>query len=210
MQVLTRRTREFPTGAHILSASAELMAISSDLTSSSKFGQADGRKWYAVYTKPRHEKRVDLHCRLRDIECFCPLYKTSRRWRDGSKVILDLPLFPGYVFVRLSERIRVGVLGIPGVLAIVNGANRQLASLPDEEVAILQHGLANGGAGAEPHHLLTTGQRARIRSGAFAGMIGIVVRTKSSTRVVLTLDLIMKSIAVEVAADDLELLSYDV
>ena len=161
--------------------------------------------WYAVYTMPRHEKRVEQRFRFRDIECFCPLYKIPRRWRDGSKVVLELPLFPNYVFVHMSEIARIRVLGVPGVLAIVKGADGKIATLPDREMAILKSGLAS--CGAEPHPLLTAGQRVRIRSGPLGGLSGIVVRMKGSARVVLTLDQITKSIAVEIAEGDLESLS---
>jgi transcription antitermination factor NusG len=159
-------------------------------------------KWFAVYTTSRHEKRVDEHLSLREIEHYLPLYRTQRKWSDGSKVTLDLPLFPGYIFVRIRRTQRVRVLQVPGVIAVVGGTGGELGSLPDDEIDALRTGLSL--RRAEPHPLLKVGQRARIRSGPFAGMEGIVVRMKYSFRVVLTMDSIMQSFAVEVDGEDLE------
>jgi transcription antitermination factor NusG len=161
-------------------------------------------KWFAVYTTPRHEKRVSQYLSQRGIVHYLPLYHVRRKWRDGSTVTLDLPLFPGYIFVHIERRERVRVLEVPGVLTIVGGTGRQPASLPEAEIDALRLGLHL--RRAEPHPLLTIGQRARIRSGALAGMEGVVVRKKNSLRVVLTVDLIMQSVAVEVDGSELETL----
>ena len=160
--------------------------------------------WFAVYTSSRHEKRVDQQLEIREIEHYLPLYRTQRKWSDGSRVTLDLPLFPGYIFVCIQRAQRVRVLEVPGVLAIVGGTGGEPASLPASEIAALRAGLSE--RNAQPHPLLKVGQRARIRSGAFAGMEGVVQRMKYSYRVVLTLDSIMQSFAVEVDGEDLELL----
>ena len=159
-------------------------------------------KWFAVHTSPRHEKRVEQHLSQRDVEHYLPLYRSLRKWRNGLKVTLDLPLFPGYIFVRIQRTDRVRVLKVPGVLAIVSGAAGEMAPLPEGEVEALRSGLHL--RQAEPHPLLTVGQRVRIRSGALAGMEGVVVRKKNSLRVVLTMDLIMQSVAVEVDGEELE------
>jgi transcription antitermination factor NusG len=118
-----------------------------------------------------------------------------------------LPLFPGYLFVRIRRSERVRVLDVPGVLAVVGGNGREPVPLPDEAIDVLRSGLHL--RHAEPHALLAVGQRARIRSGALAGMEGIVVRKKNSLRVVLTLESIQRSISVEVAAEDLDPLGSD-
>ena len=83
--------------------------------------------WFAVFTTPRHEKRVEQHLRLRNVESFLPLYRSPRKWRNGLKVVLELPLFPGYIFVRIRRSERVKVLEVPGVVAIVGGAAGQMA-----------------------------------------------------------------------------------
>jgi len=160
--------------------------------------------WFAVYTTSRHEKRVAQHLSERQIEFYLPLYRSERRWSDGSRVTLELPLFPGYLFVHIKRDERVRVLDVPGALAVVGGIGREPAPLPDEAIDALRTGLHL--RAAQPHPLVMVGQRARIRSGALAGMEGIVVRTKNSFRVVLTLEHIMQSVAVEVGSSDLELL----
>ena len=164
-------------------------------------------KWFAVYTTSRHEKRVAQHLTQRQIEFYLPLYKSQRKWSDGSRVTLDLPLFPGYLFVHIKRNERGLVLGVPGTLAVVGGTRGEPAPLPDAAIDALRTGLHL--RHAEPHPMLTVGQRARIRSGALAGMEGIVVRKKNSCRVILTLEHIQRSIAVEVDGDDLEPLESD-
>jgi transcription antitermination factor NusG len=161
-----------------------------------------GPRWFAVYTTSRHEKRIAQHLTNREIEHYLPLYRSERRWRDGSRVTLDLPLFPGYIFVHIRKSDRVSVLSVPGALALVGGTGGEPASLPDSAIEALRNGLAE--RRVEPHPLLRIGQLARVRSGAFAGMKGIVVRKKSGFRVVLTLEQIMQSIAVEMDEHDLE------
>jgi transcription antitermination factor NusG len=158
--------------------------------------------WFAVYTTCRHEKRVAQHLVQREIEHFLPIYIAHRRWRDGSKVALELPLFPCYLFVRIDRAARSRLLSVPGALAIVGGTGGEPAPLADSAIAALQRGVAQ--RTVEPHPLLTTGQQVRIRSGAFSGMTGIVARKKGGFRVVLTLQQIMQSIAVEVDEQDLE------
>jgi transcription antitermination factor NusG len=159
-------------------------------------------RWFAVYTASRHEKKVAQHLTEREIEFYLPLYQSKRKWRDGSRVTLDLPLFPGYLFVHIRRGERVRVLEVPGALAVVGGNGREPVPLPDEAIDALRSGLHL--RHAEPHALLAVGQRARIRYGALAGMEGFVVRRKSGLRVVLTLEYIQRSVSVEVAADDLE------
>lgn len=158
--------------------------------------------WFAVYTVSRHEKRVAQYLSQREIEVYLPLYRSARKWRDGSRVTLELPLFPGYLFVRITRNDRVRVLNVPGALAVVGGTGREPVPLPEGEIDALRAGLHL--RAAEPYPLLTVGQRARICSGALAGLEGIVVRKKNSLRVVLTLEHIMRSIAVEVDGKDLE------
>ena len=161
-----------------------------------------GAKWFAVYTTARHEKKVAQHFGQREIECFLPLYKSRRKWKDGSKVTLDLPLFPGYLFVRISRDERIRVLSVPGAVAVIGGTGREALPVPDEAIDALRAGISEGSV--EPHPLLTVGQRARILRGGMAGMVGIVVRYKTRYRVILTLEHIMQSVAVEVDACDLE------
>ena len=163
---------------------------------------AQPSRWFALYTASRHEKRVAQHLSQREIEFYLPLYKSTRKWSDGSRVTLDLPLFPGYLFIHIQRSERSRVLGVPGALAVVGGTGGEPAWLPDATIDALRSGLET--RPARPHPLLTVGQRARIRSGALTGFEGIVVRNKNSFRVVLTVEHIMQSYAVEVALEDLE------
>jgi len=112
-----------------------------------------------------------------------------------------LPLFPNYVFVRMAPQQRLAVLGVPGVLAIV-GRGHLPSALPDDEIESLRTGLDQ--SKCEPHPYLVAGERVRIRAGSMEGMEGILIRRKNELRVVLTLDLIQRSVAVEVDAGDVE------
>jgi transcription antitermination factor NusG len=158
------------------------------------------QRWYAAYTSANHEKRVAEQLVQRSVEHFLPLYASVRRWRDR-KVKLDLPLFPGYVFVRLALRDRLQVLQVPGVASLV-GFGGTLTALPEGEIERLRTSLGSG-LRAEPHSFLTAGRRVRVMAGPLAGLRGILVRKKSKSRFVLTVDLIMRSIAVEIDETDL-------
>jgi transcription antitermination factor NusG len=158
-------------------------------------------RWFAVYTTPRHEKHVSEILAERQIEAFLPLYRTNRQWKKSSPVVLDLPLFPTYVFVRIARQARGAVLGSPGVLSIV-GSSKEPWPLPDFEIDALRSGLVE--RKIEPHPYLVVGERVRIMAGGMAGVEGVLVRKKNDLRVVLSLDTIMRSVAVEVNADDIE------
>jgi transcription antitermination factor NusG len=157
--------------------------------------------WYAVYTWANHEKRVRDQLEQRSIESFLPLYGTSRRWKDRW-MRLEMPLFPGYVFVRMALADRLRVLQVPSVVRLV-GFNGHPSPLPDKEIEGLKKGLA-GGVRAEPHPFLTVGRRVRIKSGPLVGRQGILLRRKGILRVVLSIDLIMRSIAVDINVADIE------
>ena len=165
-------------------------------------GVTGASHWFAVYTTCRHEKRIAQHLLQREIEHYLPLHQTERKWRDGSRVTLELPLFPNYLFVRIRRSERARVLSVPGALAVVGGPGGEPAPLPDAAIEALRRGSKE--RRIEPHPLLRVGQFARIRSGAFGGMEGIVVRKKSGFRVVLTLEQIMQSVAVEMNEEDVE------
>jgi Transcription antiterminator len=114
---------------------------------------------------------------------------------------LELPLFSSYVFVRMDIRERVRVLGVPGVLSLVSVGGRPVP-LPEADIEALRSGIHL--SQCEPHPYLIVGERARIRSGSLAGMEGVLLRKKGSFRIVLSLDLIMQSVAVEIDADEVD------
>lgn len=158
-------------------------------------------EWYAAYTAPRHEKQVSRQMEGRQLQSFLPVYRSARRWKDRRKLV-ELPLFPGYVFVHIALEERLQVLQIPGVVQLVTFQGRP-AALPTAEIEGLRQRLA-GNARAEPHPYLRTGRRVRVHSGSVAGLEGILVRRKDKFRLVLSIDLIQRSIAVEVDEADVE------
>jgi len=157
--------------------------------------------WFAVYTTPRHEKAVARQFEVRQIEAFLPLYRSVRRWRNGCRVNVDQPLFPNYIFASLKRPDYLRVLETPGVLSLV-GSRREPSPLESTEIESLRSELSL--REFEPHPYLVAGDRVRIHSGALAGMVGVLVRKKSQLRVVLTLDLIMQSVAVEIGEHEIE------
>jgi len=157
-------------------------------------------RWYAAYTSAHHEKRVAEQLRVRGVEYFLPVYSSVRRWKDR-RIRLDLPLFPGYVFVRIALRDRLAVLQLPGIARLV-GFNCTPAALSAAEIETLRAALVNGLC-VEPHPYLTVGRRVRVMVGPLAGMVGIVVRRKNRTKLVISFDLIERAMAVELEEPDL-------
>jgi transcription antitermination factor NusG len=157
--------------------------------------------WYAAYTCAQHEKRVAEQMAKREVEHFLPLYSSVRRWKDR-RVRLTLPLFPGYVFVRLELQDRFGVLQIPSVVRLI-GFGGLPTALPEEEVEILRSGLADQ-LHAEPHPFLTVGRRVRIVRGPLAGLEGILRCKKNNFRLVVSVELIQRAFAVDVDAADVQ------
>jgi len=157
----------------------------------------EGRHWYVAHTCANHEKRIAIQLGQRSIEHFLPLYDSMRRWKDR-RMNLQLPLFPGYLFVRLALRDRMQVLQVPSVVRLV-GFNGAPAALADEEVESLRCALMRG-VRAKPHPFLRVGRRVRITAGPLAGREGILVRWKGDLRVVLSTELIQRSILVDIDA----------
>lgn len=153
------------------------------------------KSWFAAQVTPRHEKKVDVILGLRFHEHFLPTYLARRKWSDRVKTIEE-PLFPGYVFVKIT-RFRVGeVLAIPGVIRIVNSGGRP-CPVPEEEIAVLQlvcHSKRD--MCAFPYR--NTGQKVQVVAGPLSGVTGIVMGWKKHDRLIINIDLIMKSVAVEV------------
>lgn len=155
--------------------------------------------WYAGYTASRHEKRVAEHFVQRGVEHFLPLYETIHRWNNGRHRV-QLPLFPGYIFVRMALRDRLRVIEVPGFVRLV-GFNSLPCPLPESDINKMKDAL-NKGVLAEPYPYLTVGTRVEIRNGPMQGMTGILLRRQNKCRVVISVDLIMRSMAVEVDASD--------
>jgi transcription antitermination factor NusG len=162
-------------------------------------------KWYAAYTATHHEKHVQQQLADRRVESFLPLYSIRRQWKKRLPATAQLPLFPNYVFVRISRAERGAVLGTPGVFAIV-GAGAHAWELPEREIEALRNGLHE--RKIEPHPYLVVGERARVASAVLAGLEGVILRKKNNLHIVLSLDQIMQSVAIEVDASELEPVSH--
>jgi transcription antitermination factor NusG len=156
--------------------------------------------WYVAYTNANHEKRVTQQLEKRSVEHFLPLYESARRWKDR-RVRLQMPLFPGYVFVKLALRDRLQLLQIPGVVQLVS-FNGHPARLSEEDIQAIRNCLDRGQR-IEPHPYLRAGRRVRVKSGPLQGLEGIILRRKNKTRLVLSFELIMRSVAVEMGETDL-------
>jgi transcription antitermination factor NusG len=164
-------------------------------------------KWYAVQSRSRHEKRIHQFLQTNSICSFLPLYEAVHRWKDR-RALVALPLFPGYLFVRIPVEERLRVLTAPGVVRLLS-ANGHPIPVPDSEIDGLQNCVAKN-ARMEPHPYLTVGRRVLVKSGPFTDMEGILVRKKGQFRLVVSVNLIARSIALELDRSDIVALSpYD-
>lgn len=157
--------------------------------------------WFAVFTMARHEKQIASHFRQREIESFLPLYNATHRRKNRCTVSIDFPLFPNYIFVRINPQERLRVLQVPSVLYIVS-VGREPMPVPEHYINGLREGLLT--RAIQPHPGLEVGDRVRITNGAMADMIGVLDRHKNGFRVVLRLEMIGRSVAVEVNMADIE------
>lgn len=157
-------------------------------------------EWKAAYTRQHHEKSVALHLAGLGMECFLPLYIEEHHWSNNRRPTLELPLFPNYLFVRVSPQSRIRVLKTPGVIDIV-GRNSITDRITDEEIEILRSGLPMRKPKPHPFAL---GESVRIVRGPLSTLEGVVIRQKGALRVVITVPLIQQSVSVEIAADELE------
>lgn len=158
-------------------------------------------QWYAAYTYPRHEKKVLDQLVVREIESFLPCYRALHKWRNGCRVEVQLPIFPGYLFVRIRPQDQLRVLQVANVVSLI-GFGGSPVPLPSEEILALRAVLAT--MKAEPHPFLKIGDRVRIKSGCLAGIEGALIRKASGFRFVLNVDLIMHAASVEMSAEDVE------
>src|SRR5215471_12565913 len=132
----------------------------------------DGPQWYAVQLRPRFERQVALQLQAKGYEQHLPLYRSRRRWSDRVKVI-ELPLFPGYIFCKFDVEKRLPILVIPGVISIV-GCGRMPLPIPEAEITAVQR-IVNSHMPCGPWPALGVGQRVRVRYGPLQGLEGVVV-----------------------------------
>ena len=158
-------------------------------------------RWYAVYTCARHEKKIAEQFAQMSIERFLPVYETVHRWKDRRMRIL-LPLFPSYIFVRISLSEQLRVLQTPSVVRFVS-FNGKPTPLSEAEIDALQRGLKSG-VHAEPHPYATAGRSVRVKAGPLCGLTGKLVRRKENYRIVISIDSIHRSIICEVSLEDVD------
>ena len=163
--------------------------------------------WFAAYTYPRHEKKVAEYLNSAGVQCFLPLYKESRLWNNGLRVIIEKPLFPSYVFVHVDSSDSLKILKTPSVASLVTVSGVPVP-LPRQEVESLMAGVAQ--LDLAPHPYLREGDRVRVRSGPFADREGILVQCKNRWRVVICIELLMQAVSVDIDACALERLPFRV
>lgn len=164
-------------------------------------GAGATRHWLAAYTKARHETAVARQLEAKAVTHLLPTYLRSSRWSDRIKRT-PAPLFPGYVFVNVSDEERLRVLQTAGVANIVSVAGRP-APLREEDVVMLRECAARPRQ-FEPHPFLRVGQRVRVKQGPFAGWEGILTQRKNAARLVINMEQIMQSVSVDLDGADVE------
>lgn len=183
----------------------QLIPQPNQMTSASAFVgfSPEALSWFAVHTRSRCEKKVSMQLGEKQINSFLPTVKEVRLWSDRRKII-EQPLFPGYVFVRIpsEDKTRVSVLRTNGVVGFV-GIQGQGIPIPDHEIENIQT-LLSSSVPFEPYPFLRIGQRVRIRGGYLDGIEGILTAKNSDRSVVISVDLIQRSLAVRVSGFDLE------
>lgn len=157
--------------------------------------EAEGRFWFALRVKPRFEKVAGRILQSKGLEGFVPLYKVERRWSDRIKE-LELPLFSRYIFCRFSPPERLRVLATPGVQSVV-GFGAVPLPVADAEIAALQ-AVMRSGVAAWPWPYLRIGQPVRVEAGPLAGVEGILLEWRNRGRLVVSVTLLQRSVAVEI------------
>jgi transcription antitermination factor NusG len=151
--------------------------------------------WFAVLARTGREKNATLLLENSGYECYLPLSKFARKWSDRVKEV-EVPLFPGYLFCRMNPNDRLPVLMTPGVIQIV-GTGKTPIPVEEQEIAAIQR-VGKSGLSTMPWPYLQVGHVARIEDGPLRGMTGIVIKIKSGLKLVLSVNLLQRSIAVEI------------
>ena len=160
--------------------------------------------WYAVHTKARHEKRVAAQFEEKRVCTFLPLLHQIHRWSDRRSQV-EVPLFSCYAFVRMAQTVeaRLKVLHTPGVLGFV-GSERQGTPIPDEQIEGLRTAIREN-IPCFPYPFIRAGRRVRIRGGSLDGVEGILVRQGVDQSLVISVELLRRSVAIRVEGYEIEL-----
>ena len=159
--------------------------------------------WYAVHTRYQHEHLVDMQLARKGFDTFFPTSDKLRQWSDRKKKISHA-LFPGYLFIAGIENRRLHILGTPGVSGIVSVGGTP-AAIPDEEIEAIRRAISSAYR-VESHPFLTRGDQVCVSEGPLAGVTGILERTNKTSRLVLSVELLGRSVAVEIDASCVDLL----
>jgi transcription antitermination factor NusG len=158
--------------------------------------------WQVLHVVANHEKKVAQHLSVRSCEHFLPLYQERSRWTDR-QVVLERPLFIGYVFVRYLPGEKLSVITVPGVLRVLGDS--ELCTVSDEEIARIRDGLASGYL-LRPHANLSVGTKVRVRRGVFEGVEGVVSAIRQHCKVVISIGALRQSFSLDVDARDIDVL----
>ena len=154
--------------------------------------------WVALVVRPRAERKIQAGLANLELETFVPWHGVRRHWSDRVKTI-EQNLFPGYVFCRSDFARRFSVLNQPGVQCVVSFDHRP-AVIPDDEISSLRRAVESN-LPLSPWPFLKTGQRVRVTEGALTGIEGTLVRDSTACRVVISVDALERSIAVQLDRD---------
>jgi transcription antitermination factor NusG len=158
----------------------------------------DNDNWFAVYVRPRHEKRVQYLFEQKGLSSFLPLYKLRKRWADRMKEV-EFPLFPQYLFCQLDENRKLPVLSTPGVLRIVGDGSKPVPVDPEELEAIRR--VVEAGLSCDPISSWREGMPVHVVAGPLAGVTGTLVHVKQTTGLVLSISLLRRSVLVHMDQD---------
>jgi transcription antitermination factor NusG len=157
--------------------------------------------WYAIYTRPRHEKKVHAMLLEKEVIVFLPLVERIRQWKDR-KMRITVPLFSSYVFVNFNYRDRYTLFQTPGIVKIINFRGEP-AVIPDWQIDSLKKMLESPST-LRPERYVRPGEIVEVMEGPFKGLRGMVVKQKNENRLVLTIDGIMQSVSVEIAVENVK------
>jgi transcription antitermination factor NusG len=157
--------------------------------------------WYAVQTKPRHEKKVSYELAAKDIRCFLPIVSRQSQWSDRRRTIEE-PLFAGYVFARFApkSRARIALLQTKGIVGLVGGSGSG-TPIPEGEIYAIQQILERR-LPVQAHGFLSVGERVKIRGGALDGLEGILESIKGDQSLIVSIETIQRSISVTISGYD--------
>jgi transcriptional antiterminator RfaH len=153
------------------------------------------KPWFALRVRSNHERLTGLHLRERGYEEFSPCYKVEKRWSDRTKQI-DQFLFPGYIFCRFDPNDRLPILTAPGVVDVV-GFGKQPEPVPCAEIERVRQ-MVESGLAVMPYPYVQVGQAVLIERGPLSGVEGILVEVKGKVRLVVSINLLQRSVSAEV------------